>query len=81
MKDEEAIDWSEGFQNFGQGEQAQGGVMGSLPGKILCVFREKKEEDECVRKKLVIMCGENVVREKKQNVCKQRAWEEVVCSK
>jgi hypothetical protein len=60
------------FKNFiAQGEQAQGGVMRSLPRRILCDFGE--EEDECVRKKCC-SC-------KKQNVCKQRAWEEVVCSK
>jgi hypothetical protein len=42
-----------------------------LPKRILCVFWEEKEEDECVRENLVFMCGKRVVRGK--NVCKQRA--------
>jgi hypothetical protein len=29
-----------------QGEEAQGGVMGGLPRRILCVFWEEKEEEE-----------------------------------
>jgi hypothetical protein len=39
MKDEEAIDWREDLQpSIGQGEQAQGGVIGGLPrGMALCV--------------------------------------------
>jgi hypothetical protein len=40
--------------------------MGGLPRRILCVFGEEKEEDECVRKKIVLMCGKNVVHEKKK---------------
>jgi hypothetical protein len=42
--------------SIGQGEQAQGWVMGCLPRRILCVFGEKKKEDECVREKLILMC-------------------------
>jgi hypothetical protein len=43
--------------------------MGGLPRRILCVFfREKKEEEECVRKKLVLMCEKNVVHEKTKYV-------------
>jgi hypothetical protein len=29
-----------------QEKQIQGGVMGGLPRRILCVFREKNEEEE-----------------------------------
>jgi hypothetical protein len=50
--------------SIGQGEQAQGGVMGGLQRKILCVLGEEKEEDECVRKKIVVMCEKNIVHEK-----------------
>jgi hypothetical protein len=36
MKDEEAIDWREDFQpSIGQGEQAQGGVIGGLPREVV----------------------------------------------
>jgi hypothetical protein len=60
-------------------EQAQGGVMGSLPRRILCVFWEKKEE--CVREKISSYVWKKNLFMKKQNVCKQITWEEVVCSK
>jgi hypothetical protein len=35
-----------------------------LPRKILCVFWEEKEEDECVRENLVLMCGKRWFMEK-----------------
>jgi hypothetical protein len=56
--------------------------MGGLQKKkngILCVFQGKKEENECVREELILMCEKVLFMEK--NVCKQRAWKEVVCSK
>ncbi len=55
-------------------------VFFTLTKEDLMCFWEEKEEDECVKKKLVFMCEEIVIHEKK-NVCKQKAWEEVVCSK
>jgi hypothetical protein len=58
-----------------QGEQVQGGVMGSLGEKnffILC-FSWEKEDNECVRGKLVIMCEEVLFME--NNVCKQKSME------
>ncbi len=46
MKDEEAIDWGEGFPtSIGQGEQVQGGVMGGLRKKmwyLVCFFEGKR---------------------------------------
>ncbi len=45
--------------SIGQGEQVQGRFMGSLQkeGMISCVFFSgKKEENDCVRRKLVFMC-------------------------
>jgi hypothetical protein len=68
MKDEEAIDWKEGFPNFhwtrrtssrrGHGRLSKGGV-------VSCVFfRGKKEENECVREELVLMCEEVLFMEK-----------------
>ncbi len=35
-----------------------------LPKRILCVSGEEKEEDECVGKKLFLMCEKIVVHEK-----------------
>jgi hypothetical protein len=35
-----------------------------LPRKILCVFWEEKEEDECVRENLVLMCEKRWFMEK-----------------
>ncbi len=32
---------------------------------ILCVFWEEKEEDECVRENLILMCGKGWFMEKK----------------
>jgi hypothetical protein len=60
MKDEGAIDWRKDFQtSIGQGEQAQGGVLEAYRGErgISCVLGKKKEENESVRKILVLMCG------------------------
>ncbi len=51
--------------SIGQGEQAQGGVMEggqiflTLTKEGLMCFWEEKEEEECVKKKLVLMCGKN----------------------
>ncbi len=61
--------------SIGQGEQAQGGVMGSLRRKsfFYFVFSLEEEENECVIGKLVIMC-ENVLFMEK-NVCKQKNME------
>jgi hypothetical protein len=68
MKDEEAIDWKEGFPNFhwtkrtnsrrGHGKLTKGGVVSYVfcPGK--------KEENECVRGKLVLMCKITLFMEK-----------------
>jgi hypothetical protein len=67
MKDEEAIDWMEvriSRLPLDKENKLKEGVMGGLPRKILCVFGKEKEEDECVRKKLVLMCGKIVVHEK-----------------
>jgi hypothetical protein len=56
--------------SIGQGEQAQGGVMEggqvflTLTKEDLMCFWEEKEEDECVRKNLVLMCGKIIVHEK-----------------
>jgi len=50
LKDEEAIDWREGFRRFHwtKGTNSKKGHA--------CLPREK-EDKECVRKKLVLMCG------------------------
>jgi len=55
--------------SIGQGEQAQGRSWRLTKGErsILC-GRKKKEENECVRKKLVLMCGKVV---HGQDVCKK----------
>jgi hypothetical protein len=58
--------------SIGQGEQAQGGVR--------VFFVRKKEENECGREKIVLMCEKMLFMEKKI-VFKQRAWKEIVCGK
>jgi hypothetical protein len=52
--------------SIGQGEQAQGGVMGGLPKEewYLVCFSKEKEENECVREELVLMCEKMLFMEK-----------------
>jgi hypothetical protein len=75
----------EDFQvSIGQIKQAQGGVMGGLSSVwmvCVCFFLPKgtKEEKECVRKNISFYVWKKVVHGK--NMCKQRAWKEVVCNK
>jgi hypothetical protein len=60
LKDEEAIDWRGGFRSFHwvRGTSLRKGD-GGLPRerRISCVWGKGKEENECVRKRLVLMCG------------------------
>ncbi len=67
LKDEEAIDWREGFRNFhwARGTSSRKG-HGGLPKekKISYVGGRGKEENECVRKILVFMCGKVLFMEK-----------------
>jgi len=60
LKDEEAINWRGGFRNFHwtRGTSSKKG-HGGLPRerRVSCVGGRGKEEKECVRKRLVIMCG------------------------
>jgi hypothetical protein len=53
--------------SIGQGEQAQGGGHGRFTkkkGVVSCVFFCGKEENECVREKLVLMCEKMLFIEK-----------------
>jgi hypothetical protein len=46
--------------SIGQGEQAQGGVIGSLPREVVfcvCVFLEGEGGDWVCEKLLILMCG------------------------
>jgi hypothetical protein len=60
IKDEKTIDWKEGFPNFhGTRRTSSRRGHGGLPkgeGSILR-FGKEKEENECVRKRLILMCG------------------------
>jgi hypothetical protein len=61
MKDEGAINWRKGFPNFHWTRRASSrrGLRG-VPRKerSSCVFGGKKKDDnESVRKRLVLMCG------------------------
>jgi hypothetical protein len=68
MKDKEAIDWREGFLNFHwtrRTSSKRGHGRLTKRGVVYCVFfRGKKEENECVRGKLVLMCGRMLYMEK-----------------
>ncbi len=62
LKDEGAIDWREGFRNFHwTRETSSRKGHGGLPKErgVSCVGRRGKEENECVRKILVLMCARN----------------------
>jgi hypothetical protein len=67
LKDEEAIDWKEGFRSFHwtRGTSSRKGHGGS-PRKrgVSCVRERGKEKNECVRKILVLMCGKVLFMEK-----------------
>jgi hypothetical protein len=60
MKDEEAIDWREGFPNFHwtrRTSSRRGHRRLTKREVVPCVFfLRKKEENECVKGKLVLMC-------------------------
>ncbi len=59
MKDEETIDWREGFPNFywTRKTRSRRGHGGLPKGKgSILRFGKEKEENECVRKKLILMC-------------------------
>jgi len=57
-----------------QGKQAQGGVMENVGEKsFYFVFYLEKEENECVKGELIIMCEEMLFME--ANVCKQKNME------
>ncbi len=62
--------------SIGQGKQVQGGVMESLGEKnflVPCVFSWEEEENECVRRELIVMCEKILFME--ENVCKQKSIE------
>ncbi len=67
--------------SIGQGEQAQGGVIGGLPREVVsCVCSLEGEGGEWMCEKfLVFMCEKCCSWEK--NMCKQKPWGEVMCSK
>jgi hypothetical protein len=67
LKDEEAIDWKGGFQNFHwtRGTSSRKGHGGLLRERgVSYVGGRGKEENECVRKRLVLMCGKVLFMEK-----------------
>jgi hypothetical protein len=83
MKDDEAIDWREGFQYFHwtRGISLRKGQGGLPRRRSVCVFFRKRRRRMSVgEKKLVLMC-EKMLFMKKNIMCKQRAWQEVVCNK
>jgi hypothetical protein len=60
LKDEGVINWREGFRSFHwTRETSLRKGHGGLPKErgISCVGRRGKEENECVRKILVLMCA------------------------
>jgi hypothetical protein len=60
LKDEEAIDWRGGFRSFHwtKGTSSRKGYGGlSKERGVSWVGGREKEEKECVRKILVLMCG------------------------
>jgi hypothetical protein len=67
LKDEEAIDWKGGFRSFHWTREISSKKgHGYLPRErgVSCVGGRGKEENECVRKILVLMCGKLLFMEK-----------------
>jgi hypothetical protein len=60
LKDEEAIDWREGFRSLkGSRGTSSRKVKEAYQGVgVSCVEERRKEENECVSKKLILMCVE-----------------------
>jgi hypothetical protein len=60
LKDEEAIDWREGFRSLkrSRGTSSRKVKEAYQGGGVSCVEKKRKEKNECVRKKLVLMCVE-----------------------
>jgi hypothetical protein len=75
MKDEEAIDWKEGFLNFHwtrRKSSRRGHGRFTKRRVVYCVFFPgKKEENECEKEKISSYVGKNVVHGK--NVCKKKS--------
>jgi hypothetical protein len=67
LKDEEAIDWREGFRNLkGSRGTSSRKVKEAYQGRgVCCVEERRKEEHECVSKRLVLMCVEGCCSKKK----------------
>ncbi len=69
LKDEEAIDWMGGFWSFhwtrGTSSRKCHGDLSRERG-ISCVGGRGKEEKECVKKRLILMCGKVLFM---KNVC------------
>jgi hypothetical protein len=60
LKDEGSIDWRERFRNFHWTKETSSRKgHGGLPKEkgVSCVEKREKEENECVKKRLVLMCG------------------------
>jgi hypothetical protein len=73
MKDEEAIDWREGFSQLplDKENKLKGGSLEAWEkGSFILGFSfGEEEENECVKGELIIMCVEMLFME--ENVCKQ----------
>jgi hypothetical protein len=79
MNDEETIDWKEGFPNFHwtrrtSSRRGHGGLP-KVEGSILC-FGKEKEEKECVRNRLILMCGKVLFMGK---TCVNKSMEKKLC--
>jgi hypothetical protein len=76
MKDEEAIDWKEGFPQLSldkENKLIEGSWKAWVGGVLFYFVIFLEEENECVRRKLVVMCEEMLFME--ANVCKQKSME------
>jgi hypothetical protein len=60
LKDEEAIDWSKGFRSFHwtRGTSSRKVMEVYQERRVSCVEEMRKEENECVSKRLFLMCVE-----------------------
>jgi hypothetical protein len=60
LKDEEAIDWKERFRSLkgSRGTSSRKVKEAYQGGGVSCVEERRKEENECVSKRLVLMCVE-----------------------
>jgi hypothetical protein len=79
LKDEEAMDWCKRILKLSldKGNKFKEGHGGSPRERVLCVCEKERNRRMCVRKFLVLMCAEVLIR----RVCVRIKHERNLCNK